>query len=168
MKWYPFFSQTGFELAEIIDAGFTPSIIFTNRKDLSKIDERLKKFKIVQFKEFDELNVFRSDLETGLVTLHGFLRIFPKEFIFNNMFNGHPGLITKYPVLKGKDPQIKAFDLKLETSGCVIHKVVEEVDSGEILLSKEVEIKHLNLDQIYDIIKINSIALWKQFLKETL
>ena len=33
-----------------------------------------------------------------------------------NIYNGHPGLITQYPQLKGKDPQQKAIDLGLEYS----------------------------------------------------
>jgi folate-dependent phosphoribosylglycinamide formyltransferase PurN len=46
----------------------------------------------------------------AIVTLHGWLRVIPAYVCERSrIYNGHPGLITKYPELKGKDPQVRAF-----------------------------------------------------------
>ena len=82
------------------------------------------------------------------------------------IYNLHPGLITKYPILKGFNPQEKAFRLKLPTSGSVIHKVTPVLDSGKILKSIEVDIKNLSLDEVYDKIHKSSSQLWTDFLNE--
>ena len=71
-----------------------------------------------------------------LVTLHGWLNIIPEEICNEyTIYNGHPGMITFYPELKGKDPVERAWE-KIDTYhfvGSVVHKVVPEVDSGSIL-----------------------------------
>ena len=83
-----------------------------------------------------------------------------------NIYNLHPGLITKYPFLKGFNPQEKAFNLKLPTSGSVIHKVTSELDGGEILKSIEVDIKNLTLEEVYSELHKASSQLWVDFLQE--
>ena len=73
----------------------------------------------------------------AIVTLHGWLRIVPPYVCERSkIYNGHPGLITKYPELKGKDPQEKAFKLKHKTIGCVLHKVSAGVDEGKIVMEE--------------------------------
>ena len=166
VNWIPFFSQTGSEIAEIIEStGLEPLMIITNKKSL-EYDSRLKKFNVLHFTDFNSLLRIKSILDTNIVTLHGFLRIIPENLITFHMYNGHPGLITKYPELKGFNPQEKAFKLKLKTSGSVIHKVTSEVDSGEILASKEINIEDTSLEEIYGKLHENSIQLWVEFFSE--
>ena len=81
------------------------------------------------------------------------------------MYNGHPGLITKYPELKGKDPQQKAWDLDLPTSGCVIHKVIAGVDEGPVMRDVEVSIRNLTMDQTFQALHKASVKLWVNFLR---
>ena len=82
----------------------------------------------------------------AIITLHGWLRIMPKEVCERfSIFNGHPGLITEYPELKGKDPQIRAFEGKYPVMGCVIHKVTAGVDEGKIL--KEIRFNAWNIKE---------------------
>jgi folate-dependent phosphoribosylglycinamide formyltransferase PurN len=50
------------------------------------------------------------------------------------MYNLHPGLITEYPELKGKDPQARVNSEDHDHVGVVIHKVTPGVDEGEVLL----------------------------------
>lgn len=165
MNWIPFFSQTGSEIANIIEkTKIEPIFIVTNRKDFN-FDERLKKYNILFFNNFKELVKIKNIMLDSVVTLHGFLKIIPSYLITENMYNGHPGLITKYPELKGFNPQEKAFNLNLKTSGSVIHRVVEEVDSGAIILENEVSIEDLNLDEVYKKLKENSLNLWIKFFK---
>ena len=164
VNWIPFFSQTGNEIASIIENGIEPVMIVTNRTD-TNYNEVLKKFNVLHFTEFNELFKLKEFMSNNIVTLHGFLRIIPEFMITDHMYNGHPGLITKYPFLKGKDPQVKAYNLKLPSSGSVIHAVTPEVDSGEVILSKEVSIEGLSLDSVFKILHDVSLDLWLQFFE---
>jgi folate-dependent phosphoribosylglycinamide formyltransferase PurN len=84
------------------------------------------------------------------------------------MYNGHPGLITKYPELKGKDPQIRAFQGNYNTGGCVIHKVTPGVDEGEVLMEREIGIRLLDLNETFRKLHDTSVDMWVEFLKERL
>lgn len=171
-KWVAFFSQTGSEIVEVSKLlGRWPDMIVTNERPehLRKIHPALvnKHLVFVENKPTDEeLSMVLSQYGNPLVTLHGWLRIMP-PYICNRfeIYNGHPGLITEFPQLKGKDPQQKAFDLGLEFSGCVIHKVTEGVDEGEILRSRKVSIKGLEIGELFHILHSISVSLWVDFLK---
>ena len=171
-KWVAFFSQTGSEIVEVSKLlGRWPDMIVTNERPehLRKIHPALedKHLVFVENKPTEEeLSMILSQYGNPLVTLHGWLRIMP-PYICNRfeIYNGHPGLITEYPELKGKDPQQKAFDLGLESSGCVIHRVTEGVDEGEILRSRKVSIKGLEIGELFHILHSISVSLWVDFLK---
>jgi folate-dependent phosphoribosylglycinamide formyltransferase PurN len=167
-RWVCFFSRTGSEIIEVSRrAGIRPSKIITNKIDLKDVVPEILDLNLIRVSSnpsFEELKCCLEGEKDSLITLNGYLRILPEEICNNyEIYNGHPGLITKYPELKGKDPQRKAFDLKLPTSGSVIHKVVKEVDSGEIILSKEIDIKDNDLDQVYTKLHECSIQLWEKF-----
>ena len=83
-----------------------------------------------------------------------------------NIINGHPGLITVYPELKGKDPQVRAFELKHKEVGAVLHYVTEGVDEGEIIMEERFSAKGLEIDDIFRILKDRSLDMWKKFLIE--
>ena len=110
--WVTFFSQTGAEIADIAESlDRWPDVIITNKRPdhLRTIDSRLEgKVTFVPNRpsEDDYFKITKS-LRHPIMTLHGWLRVVPAEFIerySHSIFNGHPGLITKYPELKGKDP----------------------------------------------------------------
>ena len=170
--WIAFFSQTGSEIVEVSKLlGRWPDMIVTNERPehLRKIHPALedKHLVFVENKPTEEeLSMILSQYGNPLVTLHGWLRIMP-AVICNRfeIYNGHPGLITEHPELKGKDPQQKAFDLELESSGCVIHRVTEGVDEGEILRSRKVSIKGLEIGELFHILHSISVSLWVDFLK---
>ena len=68
-----------------------------------------------------------------LIVLAGFMRVLKAEFISvfpNKVINIHPSLL---PAFKGLDVQQRAIDAGVKESGCTVHMVVEEVDSGPIL-----------------------------------
>lgn len=180
MKWVAFFSQTGSEIVEISNkVGRHPDLIITNNRpdrvrtinpELLKLHSTLS---IIPNKPTVEdymstLKVLNERPSDVLITLHGWLRIMPKEVIdsYPYMFNGHPGLISRYPELKGKDPQMKAWKLGLDTSGCVIHRVTEGVDEGQIVREKEIPIRNLSLDGLFSNLHSTSIKLWVDFLKK--
>jgi folate-dependent phosphoribosylglycinamide formyltransferase PurN len=179
-KWIAFFSKSGSEIAELSNRlGRWPDLIVTNRNDVNDCNLALVQYiqnnldKIEYIKndpsELDYTNAINSFWSTDLfITLHGYMRIIPKKICETyEIYNGHPGLITKYPELKGKDPQRKAWLGAYKTSGCVIHKVTAEVDDGEVLAEVEVPIGG-TLDDTISILHKNSIDLWENFLRDKL
>lgn len=175
-KWVAFFSQTGSEIAEIIKlTGRAPDVIITNRP--IKSIEQLHANLLHQY--FDRIIFIPPkpvpiEYETAIgeyskediITLHGYLRIIPKNICRSySIYNGHPGDIIRYPELKGFNPQEKAFKMQLIRSGCVIHRVTEEVDGGEILMSSQCNISTKSLREVYNTLHNTSVKLWVEFLK---
>ena len=97
------------------------------------------------------------------------LRIMPKPICEKYLvYNGHPGLITKYPELKGKDPQVRAFEGKYPVAGAVIHKVVAGVDEGRVIMEEKFNAMNLSLDELFRILRDRSLFMWTNFLKKVL
>lgn len=175
-RWIPFFSQTGLEIYNIIKkTGIKPYRIVTNLDpaDADKINSNL-------FRNYSDLIYFLPNRPTPeeyetvvgsnkgtLITLHGWLRIVPKAVCKKyRIYNGHPGLITKYPELKGKDPQLRSFLGNYETGGSIIHKVTPGVDEGPVLLEKEILFKKYDLDATFRILSHTSLELWIEFFNK--
>jgi folate-dependent phosphoribosylglycinamide formyltransferase PurN len=173
--WVTFFSQTGGEIADISEVlGRWPDRIITNRRPshLRVIDSRIPK-KLLKFVDntpsVDDYIWHLSAFESPLITLHGWLRVVPIEVCeYYNIFNGHPGLITKYPELKGKDPQVRAWEGKYDTIGAVLHKVTAGVDEGPIESWSEKSVNKLSLDETFLILRDMSLRMWTNFLKKVL
>ena len=174
-KWIAFFSQTGSEIADIADSiKRWPDVIITNDRPehLRTVDERIAKqgyFTWSNKPTEDEYIELLEAYRDALVTLHGWLRIVP-EYVCerSKIYNGHPGLITKYPELKGKDPQVRAFELKHDTIGCVLHEVVAGVDEGKVIAEERVNAFGLDLENTFRILRDRSLYLWVNFLKKVL
>ena len=88
------------------------------------------------------------------------------------IYNGHPGLITDYPELKGKDPQVKAFkgikEGRYNTAGAVLHKVVAGVDEGRVILEERFNTFNLELDDLFRILRDRSLYMWCKFLRRNI
>ena len=175
IKWIAFFSQTGSEIADLAEKlGRWPDRIITNeRPEIARtVDQRIEQRKYWTLKNKPNadnyLDIFQY-FPGALVTLHGWLRIIPPGVTEGvSIFNGHPGLITKYPELKGKDPQVRAWEGKYSDIGCVIHKVTAGVDEGEVIASDSIPNDNFTLDQTYDKLKKISLDLWVKFSKKYL
>ena len=180
--WNALFSQSGSEIYEISEQiGRLPNTIITN-KSIEKIDTINPKLLEVAFDRM----VFLPRIPTvqeyntafkppgGCITLHGFLRILPPEVCFRySIYNGHPGLITKYPELKGKDPQAKVWNsgINYNYHGHVIHKVVSEVDAGTVasvvyFYNKDIKKECESLDNYIKRLHDVSVNNWVAFLKK--
>ena len=75
-----------------------------------------------------------------LIVLAGWMKIISPQFIEafpRKIINVHPSLLPKY---KGLNAVQQALDAKDEVTGCTVHYVTEELDSGEIILQSEVPI----------------------------
>ena len=171
--WIAFFSQTGGEIADIANSiGRWPDVIITNERPehLRTIDERIEKQGYFTWankpSEEDYISQFEK-YSNPLVTLHGWLRIVPPYVCERTeIYNGHPGLITEYPELKGKDPQMKAFNLKHDLMGCVIHKVTAGVDEGKVLKEVFFNAWGITEENMWKTLRDRSSYLWIKFLKE--
>lgn len=176
-KWVAFFSQTGSEIVEIIKStGRIPDAIITN-KSIKSIEDLHSDLlhrcfdRIVFVPSRPTLTEYRTAIgELGvddIITLHGYLRVIPKDICNTyNIYNGHPGDIVQYPELKGFNPQEKAFNIKLSHSGCVIHKVTEQVDEGEIIMRVQCPISTESIKEVYSILHAHSVKLWVEFVKK--
>ena len=172
-KWITFFSQTGAEIADLSEnIRRWPDLIITNKRPdhLRTIDPRIVEYGYIEVPNkptADDLDAVLQD--NAIVTLHGWLRIMP-EVICNKylIYNGHPGLITKYPELKGKDPQVKAHKLGHEVAGAVIHKVTAGVDEGRIIMEEYFNATQLDLDGLFRILRDRSLYMWSNLLKQVL
>jgi folate-dependent phosphoribosylglycinamide formyltransferase PurN len=175
MKHIALFSQTGSEIGRLIDFGIQPDLVFYDQTNPDIIDPSIdtesyafripkKKVKDVKF-----LRDCFGDPKKCYITLHGWLHILPKEICEEyEVYNGHPGYIVKYPELKGKDPQKRAFEdrEKYKFIGSVIHKVIPEVDEGEILYESCLLNAYTTESGVIDACRRISLDIWKQFFRE--
>ena len=173
--WITFFSQTGAEIADISEAiGRWPDRIITNDRPehLRTIDPRIEKQGYFTFNNKPTQEEYLELLEQfpdAIVTLHGWLRVVP-EYVCerSKIYNGHPGLITEYPELKGKDPQVRAFEGKYPVAGAVIHHVTPGVDEGKVIMEERFNAWNLELDDLFRILRDRSLFMWCKFLKKVL
>jgi len=92
----------------------------------------------------------------GLVCLAGFMRIISPEFVKkykNRIINIHPALLPAFP---GLDSQKQALVHGAKYSGCTVHFVNAEMDSGPIIIQAVVKIME----------KDSAESLSKRILKE--
>lgn len=76
----------------------------------------------------------------GLVCLAGFMRIISPEFIKrykNRIVNIHPSLLPSFP---GLHAQRQALQHGVKYSGCTVHFVDEETDTGPIIMQSVVKV----------------------------
>ena len=76
----------------------------------------------------------------GLVCLAGFMRIISPQFVKkykNRMINIHPALLPAFP---GLDSQKQALDHGAKYSGCTVHFVDSETDTGPIIIQAVVKV----------------------------
>lgn len=180
LNWTVFVSQTGSEVYNISrELGILPKLLVAN--NIKKLNPKVK-----EYLEFEGCNIleipFRPSIDdylqeeilnSDVITLHGYLRVIPKDFIEKfkgDIVNGHPALITKYPELKGLNKQEDVFYHKEKYSlmGSVIHLVTPVLDDGEILFEVHRENDVESLDDAYFKLKETSFASWVIFFKHYL
>jgi len=109
---------------------------FSNQFNIKKKILSFKHSKIAEKKILDLLN--KENIK--FICLAGFMKILSKDFIkkfSGKIVNIHPSLLPKY---KGVNTHIKAIQNKDKVAGCTVHFVTAKLDSGKIILQKEVKI----------------------------
>lgn len=181
-SWVCFFSRSGREIVEISkDLRRLPDVIVTNdrpdhlRKIHPEIQEMSRLVTIPNKPTIEDYLEVLAYFKNPLVTLHGWLRILPKEICNRyRILNGHPGLITSKSqgghgdLLKGKDPIEKAVKLGLKNTGCVIHEVTAEVDEGKILAYEQFNIFQTSVEEIEEVARDRMLYLWTNLLSQWL
>ncbi|MFC2075299.1 phosphoribosylglycinamide formyltransferase [Bdellovibrionota bacterium] len=83
-----------------------------------------------------------EELNPDLIVLAGYMRIVPKEIVdrfYGKMINIHPSLLPSFP---GLEAQQQALDYGVKVTGCTVHFVDPEVDSGPVILQHSVPVEN--------------------------
>ena len=153
IKTAVFISGTGSNLKNLIKfskikkSPISIDLIFSNTNKAKglkyssqfKIKKYVSSFKDSKIAETKILNLLKKE-NIKFICLAGFMKILSKRFIkkFNGkIVNIHPSLLPKY---KGLDTHIRAIQNKDKVAGCTVHFVSAKLDSGKIIIQKEVKI----------------------------
>jgi len=137
-----------------IEAGKLPAkieLVISDQPE-AKALQRAKKHgledHIVQREAFADQGTFEKKIfellkekNIELIVLAGFMRILSPNFIKNypaKIINIHPSLLPAFP---GLNAQKQAVDYGVKYSGCTVHFVNQEVDSGPIISQRVVPVK---------------------------
>jgi len=88
----------------------------------------------------DAIHHSLSNHSVDLIVLAGFMRILSASFVTRwprKIINIHPSLLPDY---KGQNTHARAIADGKKQSGCTVHYVIPEMDSGEIILQKTVPV----------------------------
>ena len=88
----------------------------------------------------DAVHAALTEARVNLVALAGFMRIQSAAFVQKwqgRQLNIHPSLL---PLFKGLHPHKQALDAGVKISGCSVHFVTEEMDSGPIVAQAAVPV----------------------------
>lgn len=178
-RWLALFSMSGREICDVSEAiGRYPDMIISdNMAGTPPVDRRLYKgcsysywLNYRKLSREDKLEMYRDHLSRyDVITLHGWMNIVPAEICNEfEIYNGHPGLITEFPELRGKDPQQRLWDNidKYPVCGSVVHRVTAEVDCGDVVTFGKTHcmMNCISKKTTYETLRGTSLLAWKEFL----
>ncbi|WP_269605563.1 phosphoribosylglycinamide formyltransferase [Prochlorococcus marinus] len=127
------------------------SILIVNNPNCLAIKKAIKykiPYVIINHRDYDtrlehdrKVSKKLEDLSVELVVMAGWMRIVGEELInrfTNRLINIHPSLL---PSFKGVDAIQQAIDKSVTITGCTVHYVQKEVDSGSIIIQAAVPIQ---------------------------
>ena len=82
--------------------------------------------------------------KVDLILLIGYMRFLSPWFVNkykNKVMNIHPSLLPKYAGGMDKDVHQEVLNAKAKVTGCTLHFVDENVDTGPIIMQKKVKIE---------------------------
>src|SRR5919204_1284668 len=127
----------------LVEAGLPVSAVISSRGDAAGLQYARAKgiaHAVVEHRAFAERAAFEAALEREiarfkprLVALAGFMRVLTPAFVeryANRMLNIHPSLLPAFP---GLDTHARALAAGVRFTGCTVHFVRAEMDSGPII-----------------------------------
>ena len=128
------------------------SVVVSNKKDAYAL-ERAKKHNIEavfinskdkEREDFDrEVNDVLEKYDVDLILAIGYMRILSGWFVNkwkNKIMNIHPSLLPAFAGGMDKDVHTEVLKAGVKETGCTLHFVTEEVDSGPIIIQKKVDV----------------------------
>ena len=116
-------------------------LMIHNKKKCGAV-KRAAKFGInycyVNHKDEDQMIKLFEAYRVDLIILAGYMRVIKNPSAFPvPMINVHPSLLPKYKGLNAVEQAMESGD---KVTGCTVHYVTEELDSGKIIIQGEVPI----------------------------
>jgi phosphoribosylglycinamide formyltransferase 1 len=149
-------SGRGTNLQALLDACAAPAFpakiaaVISNRSDAGGLDRARRAgvpTQVVPHRDFKDRESFDKAIDKALtahgvefVCLAGFMRLLSPWFVAkwrDKLINIHPSLL---PSFKGLEPQAQALAAGARLSGCTVHFVREETDSGPIIVQAAVPV----------------------------
>lgn len=138
-----------------------PAIVISNKSDASGLEIAKKlgvKTEIIESEGYKDRSQYDKKVisvlkqngvtpQNGLVCLAGFMRILSPQFVNeykNKILNIHPALLPSFPGLRAQDQAVK-YGAKY--SGCTVHFVDSDVDTGPIILQAVVKLKNNDTEE---------------------
>ena len=141
---------------KILDAKI--ALIVTNNPKAGVIDRAKKaniKYVVIDHTTYKNRSDYDNDLlnivkksNAKIIVLAGYMRLLDNQFLSyykNCVLNIHPALLPSFTGMHAGEDAIK-YGVKL--SGCTVHFVEEEVDSGPVIIQAAVPIKDQNIDNL--------------------
>ena len=119
-------------------------LMIHNKKDCGAA-KRAEKFGIphcyIKHKDEEQIIQLMQAWRVDLIVLAGYMKVISPEFVKafpNRIINLHPSLLPKYKGLHAIEQALESGDTK---TGCTVHYVNDELDSGEVIMQLEVPIE---------------------------
>ncbi|XP_051840878.1 trifunctional purine biosynthetic protein adenosine-3 [Antechinus flavipes] len=149
-------SGTGTNLQALIDSTQEPTscaqivVVISNKAGvagLEKAENAGIPTKVINHKLYKSRSEFDSEIDSvleefsvDLVCLAGFMRILSGPFVQKwngKILNIHPSLL---PSFKGSNAHEQVLEAGVKITGCTVHFVAEQVDSGQIIVQEAVPV----------------------------
>jgi phosphoribosylglycinamide formyltransferase-1 len=150
-------SGRGSNLQALMDAAEDPEfpaeivLVISNRMDAAGLERAASAgipARTIPHNQFPDRQAFDAALDRALieggvelVCLAGFMRLLTAEFAErwrDRLINIHPSLL---PAFKGPHPHAEALAAGVKVSGCTVHFVRPEMDSGPIIVQATVPVQ---------------------------
>tara|TARA_B100001250_G_scaffold55358_1_gene42792 strand:- start:914 stop:1462 length:549 start_codon:yes stop_codon:yes gene_type:complete len=119
-------------------------LMIHNKKDCGAA-KRANKFGIphcyIKHKDEEQIIQLMQAWRVDLIVLAGYMQVISPEFVKafpNRIINLHPSLLPKYKGLHAIEQALESGDTE---TGCTVHYVNDELDSGEVILQLKVPIE---------------------------
>ena len=115
-----------------------------NKKDCGAA-KRADKFGVphcyIKHKDEEQIIQLMQAWRVDLIILAGYMKVISPAFVHafpNRIINLHPSLLPKYKGLHAIEQALESGD---KETGCTVHYVNDELDSGEVILQSKVLIE---------------------------